>query len=92
MRKLDLNGHWHIHINFLQTKGTNVQIIHTSLGYQYIYILDLLLHFFLSDTLISSQNSFEKLRERTWVNKADKRKKMDIIKVQPKICSIVFQN
>lgn len=52
----------------------------------------LTLSFFLSDTLISSQNSFEKLRERTWVNKADKRKKMDIIKVQPKICSIVFQN
>lgn len=45
----------------------------------------LTLTFFLSDTLISSQNSFEKLRERTWVNKADKRKKMDIIKVQPKI-------
>lgn len=52
----------------------------------------LTLTFFLSDTLISSQNSFEKLRERTWVNKADKRKKMDIIKVQPKICSIVFKN
>lgn len=52
----------------------------------------LTLTFFSSDTLISSQNSFEKLRERTWVNKADKRKEMDIIKVQPKICSIVFQN
>lgn len=57
-----------------------------------IYSRLTLTFFFLSDTLISSQNSFEKLRERTWVNKADKRKKMDIIKVQPKICSIVFQN
>lgn len=52
----------------------------------------LTLTFFLIRHHISSQNSFEKLRERTWVNKADKRKKMDIIKVQPKICSIVFQN
>lgn len=57
-----------------------------------IYSRLTLTFFFLSDTLISSQNSFEKLRERTWVNKADKRKEMDIIKVQPKICSIVFQN